>query len=139
MLGAVGNILLPTIIKMDVSSTMDTVFIRDLSMDAVIGVFGWERQVRQRISIDLEMGIDIAAAAKTDALQDTLDYKAISQRIRDLVDNNQPQLVETLIELIAKTIMTEFKVPWISITVAKPGAVRGSAAVGVTIERGKKQ
>ena len=118
---------------------MDIVFIRDLRMDAVIGVFGWERQVHQRISIDLEMGTDISAAAKSDALEDTLDYKAISQRIRQLVDENQPQLVEMLIELIAQTIMTEFKIPWIKITIAKPGAVRGSAAVGVTIERGEKQ
>ena len=118
---------------------MDTVFIRDLSMDAVIGVFGWERQVRQRISIDLEMGTDIAAAAKTDALEDTLDYKAISQRIRELVESNQPQLVETLIEMIAETIMAEFNLPWLKITIAKPGAVRGSAAVGVTIERGEKR
>ena len=117
---------------------MDTIFIRDLSMDAVIGVFDWERQVKQKISIDLEMATDIAKSANTDALQDTLDYKAISQRIRTLVETNQPQLVETLIELIAKTIMQEFNIPWLRITIAKPGAVRGSKAVGVTIERGDK-
>ena len=115
---------------------MDTIFIRDLRMDAVIGVFDWERQVKQKISIDLEMATDIGKSAKTDALEDTLDYKAISNRIRDLVENNQPQLVETLIELIAKTIMTEFAISWLRITISKPGAVRGSAAVGVTIERG---
>ena len=117
---------------------MDTVFIRDLSMDAVIGVFGWERQVRQRITINLEMGTNISSAAKTDAIEDTLDYKAISQRIRQIVDENQPQLVETLIELIATKIMKEFSIPWLRISIAKPGAVRGSAAVGVTIERGVK-
>ena len=117
---------------------MDTIFVRDLSLDAVIGVFGWERQVRQRISIDLEMGTDITRAASTDSLSDTLDYKAISNRIRSLVADTQPQLVETLIELIAQTIMQEFNVPWLRITISKPGAVRGSAAVGVTIERGTK-
>ena len=117
---------------------MDTVFVRDLRMDAVIGVFDWERQVRQQISIDLEMGTNVSVAASSDALADTLDYKAISNRIRELVENNQPQLVETLIELIAQTIMSEFSVPWLRITIAKPGAVRGSAAVGVTIERGAK-
>ena len=117
---------------------MDTIFVRDLRMEAVIGVFDWERQVRQQLSIDLEMGTDVTAAAASDALADTLDYKAISNRIRDLVENNQPQLVETLIELVAQTIMTEFGVPWLRITIAKPGAVRGSAAVGVTIERGTK-
>lgn len=114
---------------------MDTIFVRELNLDVVIGVFGWERQVRQQISINLEMGTDISRAASTDALVDTLDYKAISNRIRDLAEQTQPQLVETLIELIAQTIMTEFKVPWLRITIAKPGAVRGSAAVGVTIER----
>ena len=117
---------------------MDTVFIRDLSMDAVIGVFGWERQVHQKITINLEMATDISKAAETDDLQYTLDYKAISQRIRALVDENQPNLVETLIELIATTIMTEFKITWLRISIAKPGAVRGSAAVGVTIERGER-
>ncbi|MDW3096062.1 MAG: dihydroneopterin aldolase [Gammaproteobacteria bacterium] len=117
---------------------MDTVFIRDLSMDAVIGVFGWERQVHQKITINLEMATDISKAAETDDLEYTLDYKAISQRIRVLVDENQPKLVETLIELIATTIMTEFNIPWLRITIAKPGAVRGSAAVGVTIERGER-
>lgn len=117
---------------------MDTVFVRDLSLDAVIGVFDWERQVRQRISIDLEMGTDIARAASSDAIADTLDYKAISNRVRAIVEASQPQLVETLIEQIAQAIMTEFAVPWLRITIAKPGAVRGSAAVGVTIERGVK-
>ena len=70
---------------------MDTVFIRDLSMDAVIGVFGWERQVRQKITINLEMATNIRKAAETDNLEYTLDYKAISQRIRVLVDENQPR------------------------------------------------
>jgi len=117
---------------------MDTVFIRDLSMDAVIGVFGWERQVQQKITINLEMATDISKAAETDDLRYTLDYKAISQRIRALVDENQPRLVETLIELIAKTVMEEFNIPWLRISIAKPGAVRDSAAVGVTIERGQR-
>jgi dihydroneopterin aldolase len=123
---------------MEVSKFMDTVFIRDLCIDAVIGVFGWERQVHQKITINLEMATDISQAAKTDDLAHTLDYKAISQRIRAIVEENQPQLVETLIELIAKTIMSEFNIPWLRISIAKPGAVRGSAAVGVTIERGSR-
>ena len=117
---------------------MDTVFIRDLRLDVVIGVFDWERQVHQKISVDLEMASDNTIPAKSDALEDTLDYKAISQRIKQLAEENQPQLVETLIELIAKTIMEEFQIPWLRLTIAKPGAVRGSAAVGVTIERGEK-
>ena len=115
---------------------MDTVFIQNLSLDAVIGVFDWERQVKQKIRIDLEMSTDIAKAAASDALEDTLDYKAISLKIRDIVANNQPQLVETLIEMIAHSVMQDFDVPWVRVTIAKPGAVRGSEAVGVTIERG---
>ena len=87
---------------------MDIIFVRDLTIDAVIGVFDWERQVAQKISIDLEMGTSISHAAKTDALDDTLDYKAISKCIQDLVAENRPQLVETLIELIAQTIMSRF-------------------------------
>lgn len=118
------------------NKNMDTVFIQNLSLDAVIGVFDWERQVKQKIRIDLEMSTDIAKAAATDALQDTLDYKAISLKIRDIVANNQPQLVETLIEMIAHSVMQDFGVLWVRITIAKPGAVRGSEAVGVTIERG---
>ena len=117
---------------------MDIVFIRELKIDAVIGVFGWERQVKQRICVDLEMGTDIQQAAASDAIQDTLDYKAVSKRIKALVDENQPQLVETLIEMIADRIHTEFNIPWLRLTISKPGAVRGSAAVGVTIERGQK-
>lgn len=116
---------------------MDTVFIRDLRLDVVIGVFDWERQVQQKISIDLEMATDNTIPAKSDALEDTLDYKAITQRIRELAEQNQPQLVETLIEIIANTIIEEFQIPWLRLTIAKPGAVRGSAAVGVTIERGE--
>lgn len=117
---------------------MDTVFIQNLCLDAVIGVFDWERQVKQKIRIDLEMSTNIAKAAASDALEDTLDYKAISLRIRAIVEDNQPQLVETLIEMIAQSIMQDFAVPWLRITIAKPGAVRGSEAVGVTIERGTR-
>ena len=118
------------------NENMATVFIQNLSLDAVIGVFDWERQVKQKIRIDLEMSTDIAKAAASDALEDTLDYKAISLKIRDIVANNQPQLVETLIEMIAHSVMQDFDVPWVRVTIAKPGAVRGSEAVGVTIERG---
>lgn len=107
-------------------------------IDAVIGVFSWERQVKQRICVDLELGTDIAKAAASDSIHDTLDYKAISKRIQAIVDENQPQLVETLIELIAQKIMQEFNVTWLRLTISKPGAVRGSKAVGVTIERGQR-
>lgn len=117
---------------------MDIVFIKDLRAKAVIGIFGWERQVRQQISIDVEMGTDIRPAAASDRIEDTLDYKAVSRRILRIVEEAEPQLVESLIELIASTLREEFSIPWLRITIAKPGAVRGSAAVGVTIERGER-
>lgn len=117
---------------------MDTVFIKDLRVKAVIGIYGWERQVRQQISIDVEMGTDIAKAAASDRIEDTLDYKAISRRIVQFVEQSEPQLVESLIENVAAALREEFSIPWLRITIAKPGAVRGSASVGVTIERGEK-
>lgn len=117
---------------------MDIVFIKDLRVKAVIGIFGWERQVKQEIRIDLEMGTDISRAAASDRIEDTLDYKAVSKRVVQLVEESEPELVESLIERLAKCLRDEFSIPWLRLTIAKPGAVRGSAAVGVTIERGER-
>jgi len=117
---------------------MDTVFITDLRIETIIGIYGWERKVRQTISIDLEMGADIRAAAATDAIADTLDYKAVAKRLISFVGESRFQLVETLAERIAGIVLDEFKVPWLRLTVHKPGAVRGSRDVGVVIERGKR-
>ena len=115
---------------------MDIVFVKDLRVEAVIGIFGWERQVRQQISVDLEMGTDIAKAAASDDIADTLDYKTISKRVVSMIEDSEPQLIESLIERIASTLMGEFAIPWLRVTLSKPGAVRGSKAVGVTIESG---
>jgi 7,8-dihydroneopterin aldolase/epimerase/oxygenase len=117
---------------------MDTVFISDLRIETIIGIYGWERKVRQTISIDLEMDADIRAAAATDAIEDTLDYKAVSKRLIAYVGESSFQLLETLAERIADIVLTEFRVPWLRLTVHKPGAVRGSRDVGVVIERGKR-
>ena len=117
---------------------MDIVFVKDLRVEAVIGIFGWERQVRQQISVDLEMGTDIAKAAASDDIADTLDYKTISKRVVSMIEDSEPQLIESLIERIASTLMGEFAIPWLRVTLSKPGAVRGSKAVGVTIERGTR-
>jgi dihydroneopterin aldolase len=118
---------------------MDTVFIRDLRIDTLIGIYDWERQVRQTISLDLEMGADIRRAAATDAIEDTLNYKAVAKRLIDFVGNSEYQLVETLAEEIAAIVLHEFAVPWLKLTVHKPGAVRGSRDVGVVIERGSRE
>jgi dihydroneopterin aldolase len=117
---------------------MDTVFINDLRIRTIIGIYDWERKCRQTISLDLEMGADIARAAATDAIEDTLNYKAVSKRLIDFVEGSDFQLVETLAERIAAIVLDEFRVPWLRLTVHKPGAVRGARDVGVIIERGSR-
>ena len=117
---------------------MDIVYIRDLEIDTVIGIYDWERKIKQTIRIDLEMGTDIRRAAETDAIQDTLNYKAVAKRIIQYVEETQPELVETLAENIAAIVMNEFDVPWLRLTVGKPGAVRRSREVGIVIERGTR-
>ena len=117
---------------------MDTVFINDLRIETIIGIYDWERKVRQTISLDLEMGADICRAAETDAIDDTLNYKAVAKRLIAFVEDSEFQLVETLAERIAAIVLSEFNVPWLRLTVHKPGAVRGSRDVGVVIERGER-
>jgi dihydroneopterin aldolase len=117
---------------------MDTVFISDLKIETIIGIYDWERKVRQTISLDLEMGADIRKAAATDAIEDTLNYKAVAKRLIAFVEASEYQLVETLAEKIAGIVLSEFGVPWLKLTVHKPGAVRGSRDVGVIIERGDR-
>ncbi len=114
---------------------MDIVFVRDLQIETVIGIFDWERRIRQTVSLDLEMGADIRRAAASDAIDDALDYKAVSKRLIEFVGASEFQLVETLAERIAAIVLEEFGVPWLRLTVNKPGAVRGSRSVGVVIER----
>ena len=118
---------------------MDIVFINDLRIETIIGIYDWERKVKQTISLDLEMGADIRKAAKTDAIEDTLNYKAVAKRLISFVGESEYQLVETLAEKIAEIVLNEFSVPWVKLTVHKPGAVRGSRDVGVIIERGSRQ
>ena len=118
---------------------MDIVFINDLRIETIIGIYDWERKVKQTISLDLEMGADIRKAAKTDAIEDTLNYKAVAKRLISFVGESEYQLVETLAEKIAEIVLAEFSVPWLKLTVHKPGAVRGSRDVGVMIERGSRQ
>jgi dihydroneopterin aldolase len=117
---------------------MDIVFISDLRIETIIGIYDWERKVKQTISLDLEMGADIQRAAATDAIEDTLNYKAVSKRLIGFVGESEYQLVETLAEKIAEILIGEFSVPWLRLTVHKPGAVRGSRDVGVIIERGSR-
>jgi dihydroneopterin aldolase len=115
---------------------MDIVYLRDLRVDTIIGIFDWERTTRQVVAIDLEMATDVAAAAATDSLDDALDYKALSKRLIDFVGASSFQLVETLAERVAAIVRGEFAVPWVRVTLSKPGAIRGARDVGIVIERG---
>jgi len=115
---------------------MDIIFIHDLRIETIIGIYDWERQIKQIVSIDLEMGTDIRKAAASDAIDDTLNYKAVAKRLIQFVGDSHFMLVETLGERIAETVLTEFQVPWLRLTLSKPGAVRGARDVGIIIERG---
>jgi len=117
---------------------MDIVYIRDLRIDTIIGIYDWERQVKQTVSLDIEMATDIRKAAATDDIQFALNYKEVSKRLITYVENRNALLVETLAEEIAQLIREEFKVPWVHLRVSKPGAVRGARDVGLIIERGNK-
>lgn len=115
--------------------SMDLVFIEDLRIQTVIGVFDWEREITQTVSLNLEMGFDISKAAASDSIDDTLDYKSVSKRLIQFVEGSEFQLVEALAEECASIVLAEFPVTWLRLKLSKPGAVRGSSAVGVIIER----
>jgi len=114
---------------------MDVIFLSGLTTECIIGIWDWERRVKQKIVIDLEMGADIRRAAGTDAIEDTLDYKRVAKRLLAFVSESQFQLVETLTERIAQIVVTEFDVPWVKVRLNKQGAIRGSRDVGILIER----
>ena len=114
---------------------MDKVFIKDLEVETVIGIYDWEREVRQLISISLVMDFDLTKAAESDKIEYSLNYKKISKRIIKLAERLKSKLIENLAQKIADTILNEFPVSSIVVTVEKPGALRGSRSVGVTIKR----
>jgi dihydroneopterin aldolase len=118
------------------ANRMDRVFVEDLKVQTVIGIFDWEREIKQTVSLDLEMEFDIRAAAASDAIEDTLDYKSVSKRLIQFIQTSEFQLVEALAERCAAIVLDEFPVSWLRLKLGKPGAVRGSTAVGVIIERG---
>ena len=116
---------------------MDKIFLNELKIDTVIGIFEWERRILQTVIIDLEMDADIAKAAKSDDVIDTLNYKSVAKRVQKFVEDSSFKLVESLAEHIASIILDEFPVNWVKVRVNKPGAIRGSKGVGVEIEREK--
>ena len=119
-------------------ASMDIIFLSDLHIDTVIGIFDWERRIKQTVIFDLEMATDIKKAAATDSIEDTLDYKAVAKRIIQFVEDSEFQLVETLAEKVAQVILDEFNVPWVRLKLNKTGAIRGAKGVGILIERGQR-
>src|SRR4026208_1452277 len=110
---------------------MELIFLRGLTTELIIGIWDWERRVKQKIVVDLEMGADIRRAAGSDRIKDTLDYKRFSKRLLQFISDSEFQLVETLAERIAELVITEFSVPWVRVRLNKQGAVRGAAAGGL--------
>lgn len=117
---------------------MDIVFLRDLRIETVIGVYDWEREVKQTVVLDVDMSADIAKAAASDQIDDTLDYKSVAKRLLEFVEQSEFQLVETLAEQCARIIREEFGVAWVRLTLNKIGAVSNARDVGVIIERGER-
>ncbi|MBU6477946.1 MAG: dihydroneopterin aldolase [Xanthomonadaceae bacterium] len=117
---------------------MDTVFIEALEVETVIGIYDWERNLRQKVVLDIEMAFDNRKPAASDKIEETVNYKAVSKRLIAFIEASQFELVETLAERCAAIVRDEFGVPWVRLRLAKPGAVTGSKAVGVVIERGTK-
>ena len=117
---------------------MDIVYIRDMKVNTIIGIYDWEREIRQTVSLDLEMAADISNAGRSDHIDDTLNYKAVAKRLIAFIEESDFQLVETLAERVAAIVLDEFNVPWLRLRLSKPGAVRGARDVGVVIERGDK-
>ncbi len=116
---------------------MDKVFIEGLEIETLIGIYNWERKIRQPLVFDLEMGFDNRKPAASDAIEDTLDYKAVSKRLIQFVSDSDYGLVETLAERCAELVLKEFDVAQVRLKLSKPGAVRGARAVGVIVERSR--
>jgi len=117
---------------------MDIVFLRDLRIQTVIGIYEWERNTRQEVVLDLEMATDVRKAAASDDIEDALNYKSVAKRLIAFVEDSRFQLVETLAESCAEIVLKEFGVPWVRLSLNKIGAVRGARDVGVIVERGER-
>lgn len=117
---------------------MDIVYIKELEIRTVIGIYDWEREIRQTVSIDLDMATDIRPAAASEDISKTLDYKAVSKRLIAFIEDAEFLLIETMAEEVAAIVLAEFPVSWLRLRLGKPGAVTGARDVGVIIERGER-
>ncbi len=114
---------------------MDKIFLTGLKTECIVGIWDWERRVKQTVVVDLEMGTDVRRAAATDRIEDAVDYKKVAKRLLAFIETSEFQLVETLTERIAELIVREFSVPWVRVRLNKQGAIRGSRDVGIVVER----
>ena len=119
-------------------SAKDLVLIEGLEIRTVIGIYDWEREIRQTVRLDLEMAWDISNAAESDEIDDALDYKSVSKRLISFVEGSSFGLIEKLAEECAQIVIGEFGVPWLRLKMSKPGAVHGAENFAVLIERGIK-
>ncbi|MEX1032079.1 MAG: dihydroneopterin aldolase [Cellvibrionaceae bacterium] len=117
---------------------MNILFIRELKIETIIGVYEWEKRNKQTLIFDIEVEADISKAIETDELQYTLDYKAMADRLTEYAANNHFNLVEALAERVAGILQQEFGATWVRLRVAKPGPLDNARDVGVVIERGRK-
>ena len=117
--------------------SMDKIFIHALKTETIVGIFDWERQVKQAVVMDIEFSADIRKAALSDSIDDTLNYKRVAKRVLAFVEESTFHLVETLAEHVAMLILEEFGVSWVRISLSKPGAIRSSRDVGVMLERAR--
>ena len=119
----------------DIRESRDRIFLRGLTTECIIGFIDWERRVRQTVVLDIEMPVDCRRASLSDEVADTLDYKQVAKRVLAFIAASEYQLVETLAHRVALLILEEFGVAWVRISLNKPGAIRNSRDVGVTLER----
>jgi 7,8-dihydroneopterin aldolase/epimerase/oxygenase len=117
---------------------MDIIFINDFRLDMLIGIYEWERRVPQTVQLDLEIGIPESGRPRSDKIGETIDYSKVVSRISTSVRENHFLLVERLAEHVAQLIMSEFKSPWVKVSVTKIAAIKGVKRLGVTIERGRR-
>ena len=103
---------------------MDKIFLRELKIEAVIGIWEWERKIKQTVSLDLEMATDAKTAARTDTVEDALNYRDVAKRLIDFVGSSEYQLVESLAEAAAGVVIREFGLSWLKLSVSKPGAIQ---------------
>lgn len=114
---------------------MDIIFLRELKVETLIGVYEWEKRVPQTLQIDLEVALPDSRAAKTDDIKDAVNYADIVRDIQKTLASRHFNLIETLAEHIAQILLNDFKSPWVKVSVAKLNAIRNSRMVGVSIER----